>query len=128
METTTKATEKVQASKGNKEATRLAAKAMPRPRHQQGGASLTQLDLLSPYTAMANSEPSLWEDGQGVSRHHGRSRSQVAQRGDKAENATMEEDRTFFSLLGAMFQKGRESHAGRLFLCAKEKAIIFMGF
>jgi hypothetical protein len=45
METTTKATEKVQASKGNKEATRLAAKTMPRLLHQQGGASRTKLDF-----------------------------------------------------------------------------------
>lgn len=50
METTTKATEKVQASKGNKDATRLAEKAMPRSRHQQGGAGLAKSDLLSPYT------------------------------------------------------------------------------
>lgn len=120
METTTKATEKVQASKGNKEATRLAAKAMPRPRHQQGGASLAQLDLLSPYTAMANSEPSPWEDGQGASRHHGGSWSQVAQRGDKAENATMEEDRTF-SLLGAMLQKTKRVMLAEYFCVPKRR-------
>lgn len=40
METTTKATEKVQVSKGNKKASRLAAKTMPRLLHQQGGAAL----------------------------------------------------------------------------------------
>lgn len=63
METTTKATEKVQTSKGNKEATRLAAKAMPRPRHQQGGASLANLGFLSPEAEITKGQANGWEDG-----------------------------------------------------------------
>lgn len=67
METTTKATEKVQASKGNKEATRLAAKTMPRLLHQQGGASLAKADFLSLGIGMANRKPDQQQDGQWVS-------------------------------------------------------------
>ena len=39
MEATTKATEKVQASKGNKETTRLAGQTMPRPQQREGPTS-----------------------------------------------------------------------------------------
>ena len=120
METTTKATEKVQASKGNKEATRLAAKAMPRPQHQQGGASLAKLDLFSPYNGMATSQPSQQEDGHRVNRHRGGSLTQVAQDGDKIENATQEEDRVFF-LLGATVQKAERVMLAEYFCVLKRR-------
>lgn len=79
METTTKATEKVQASKGNKEATRLAAKAVPRPRHQQGGAGLANLGFLAPEAGITNGQANGGEDGLRAIRQRGGSWTHVAQ-------------------------------------------------
>lgn len=119
METTTKATEKVQASKGNKEATRLAAKAMPRPRHQQGGASLANLDFLSLEAGITDSKPSGREDGLRAIRQRGGSWTEGLRADDKVESATGEEARDC-PFRGATLQKA-ESHVVEYFCVLKRK-------
>lgn len=119
METTTKTTEKVQASKGNKEATRLAAQTLPSPLQQRAGASLAKLDSLSPEVGMANVEPDLGITlgGQIRSSHYVGSQTWVAAQELMTRLEIPQRRGEGFLSSRCHTAENHESHVCRVFLC-----------